>query len=178
MASSGKEVAPVARRLNAVLAALLTAFFFGHAVLGAASQSTSVLADAVVPTILIWSFAGIACLHAAASVLTTYLMLTDEARPPSPRKRAHQWLKWATGGALALVAAFHALCPAGQLAPALLAVLAALLWHAYVGCKSLVRDLGLPHSFKLGLRALVLLAAVAAALILAAPFAAGQLAAL
>lgn len=136
------------------------------------------LADAVVPTILIWSFAGIACLHAAANVLTTYLMLTDEARPPSPRKRAHQWLKWATGGALALVAAFYALCPAGQLAPALLAVLAALLRHAYVGCKSLVRDLGLPRSFKLGLRALVLLAAVAAALILAAPFAAGQLAAL
>ena len=77
--------------------------------------------------------------------MTTYLMFTDEARPPSSRKRAHQWLKWATGGALALVAAFHALCPVGQLAPALLAVLAAPLWHAYVGCKSLVRDLGLPH---------------------------------
>lgn len=177
MTGLGKKVAPVARRANAVLAALLTAFFFGHAVLGAASQSASVLADMAAPTVLIWAFAGVACLHAAASILTTYLMFTDKARPPSPRKRAHQWLKWATGGVLVLVAAFHALSPAGELAPVLLVVLAALLWHAYVGCKSLVRDLGLPRSFKLGLRALVLLAAVAAALILAAPFAAGQLAA-
>ena len=177
MAGSGKKVAPVARRVNAVLAALLTAFFLGHAVLGAASQSSSALADTAAPTILIWSFAGIACLHAVVSVLTTYFMFADEVRPPSSRKRAHQWLKWATGGVLVLVAAFHALSPAGELAPVLLVVLAALLWHAYVGCKSLVRDLGLPRSFKFGLRALVLLAAVAAALILAAPFAAGQLAA-
>lgn len=166
MSGSRKDAASVARRVNAILAALLTAFFFGHAVLGAASQSASTLADMAAPTVLIWAFAGVACLHAAVSILTTYLMFTDKARPPSPRKRAHQWLKWATGGALALVAAFHALFPAGQLAPILFAVLAALLWHAYVGCKSLVRDLGFPHSFKLGLRALVLFVAVVAALVL------------
>ena len=93
-------------------------------------------------------------------------MFTDKDRPPSPRKHAHQWLKWATGGVLALVAAFHVLCPAGELAPILFAVLSVLLWHAYVGCKSLVRDLGLPRSFKLGLRALVLFVAVVAALML------------
>ncbi len=178
MNGSGKGVASVARRVNAVLAALLTVFFFGHAVLGAASQSASVLADTAAPAILIWSFAGIACLHAAVSVLTTYLMFTDEVRPPSSRKRAHQWLKWATGGVLVLVAAFHALSPAGELSLILLAVLAALLWHAYVGCKSLVRDFGLPRSFKLGLRALVLLVSVVVALILAMPFAEGQLAVL
>lgn len=155
-----KGVDSTVRRVNAVLAAALAVFFFGHALLGAASQSVPALIGHAAPTALIVCFAGIAGVHIAASILTTYFMFTDTVRPPSAKKRAHQWLKWASGAFLAAVAAGHALCPEGDFAPFLLATLVVLLWHTYVGCKSLVHDLSLPRSFKLGLRIAAIIVAL------------------
>lgn len=165
---SAQGVDVAVRRVNAVLAAAIAVFFFGHAIMGGLSKGAPGLIDHAAPEALIWGFAVVAALHIVASVATTYFMFTDTVRPPSTKKRVHQWLKWATGALLAVVALGHALCPDGDLAPFLLATLAVLLWHTYVGCKSIVRDLRLPRPFKLGLRiASIAVACIVALLVIA-----------
>ena len=140
-----------------MLAAVLVLFFFAHALLGSVAQAFHPV-DA--PVVLIWALMGVGAVHIVASVLTTYVMFTDEMRPPSSRKKRHQWLKWATGAALAAVAIWHALRPDTSADALLIFVLAALAWHTFVGCKSIVRDLKFPRGMKLGLRVAVIAVAV------------------
>ena len=141
------------RRINAVLAALLVVFFFAHAFMGSFTQAFS---PRPAPVPLIWCFIGVACAHIVLSFLTTYVMFTDTVRPPSPRKRAHQWLKWASGAALAIVAGIHMATGGTPANALLLVVLVILTWHACVGCKSLARDLGLGNAAKMALRVAVI----------------------
>ena len=77
----------------------------------------------------------------ALCLITSRLMLTDTVRPPSRKKKNHLWLKWASGAALAACAAPHALGWDASARWFTLLVLALLAWHAYIGCKSLARDL-------------------------------------
>lgn len=149
-----------------MLAAVLALFFFAHALLGASTQAFHPV-DA--PAALIWALMGVGVVHIVGSILTTYVMFTDTVRPPSARKRRHQWLKWVTGALLALVAIVHALRPDAGVDALLFVVLAALAWHTFVGCKSIVHDLRLPRGMKLGLRvAVIAVAAVIAVLVFVA----------
>lgn len=155
------------RRVNAFLAALLALFFFAHAVMGAASQMGC---KAAAPTTLVWALAAVGVAHAVTCVATSYLMLTDAVRPPSKKKRGHLWLKWATGALLLVVVGAHAFGSFDAQGVAekvvLLATLATLAWHSFVGCKSIVRDLGIPRAMKQVLRvAVVAVSAVVAAMV-------------
>ncbi len=123
---------------NALAAALLTAFFLAHALLGAFSR---LFLNADAPTIIVWAFIFVAFVHIALCLITSRLMLTDTVRPPSRKKKNHLWLKWASGAALAACAAPHALGWDASARWFTLLVLALLAWHAYIGCKSLARDL-------------------------------------
>ena len=125
------------RKANALAAALLTAFFLAHALLGAFSR---LFLNADAPTIIVWAFIFVAFVHIALCLITSRLMLTDTVRPPSRKKKNHLWLKWASGAALAACAAPHALGWDASARWFTLLVLALLAWHAYIGCKSLARD--------------------------------------
>ena len=82
------------RKANALAAALLTAFFLAHALLGAFSR---LFLNADAPTIIVWAFIFVAFVHIALCLITSRLMLTDTVRPPSRKKKNHLWLKWASG---------------------------------------------------------------------------------
>ena len=125
------------RKANALAAALLTAFFLAHALLGAFSR---LFLNADAPAIIVWAFISVAFVHIALCLITSRLMLTDTVRPPSRKKKNHLWLKWASGAALAACAAPHVLGRDASARWFILLVLALLAWHAYIGCKSLARD--------------------------------------
>lgn len=161
-----------ARLVNAVLAAIVAVFFFGHAFMGSTSLSFPDLIGHDAPVVLITFFMALVAAHIAGSVVTTYCMLTDTVRPPSAAKKQHQLLKWVTGGLLLALASAHALGLDIALAEAaspiaqrafLVIVLVILAWHAYVGSKSIARDLRLPQSAKIALRVGIAAAAVVVA---------------
>lgn len=154
---SMQKHASTIRKVNAVLAAVLTVFFFAHALLGSVTQAFHPV-DA--PVVLIWTLMGVGVVHIVASVFTTYVMFTDEVRPPSSRKKRHQWLKWTTGALLAVVAIWHALRPDTSADALLIVVLAVLAWHAFIGSKSIVRDLDMPRFMKAALRVAVVAVSV------------------
>lgn len=137
------------RRANALVAAALTAFFLAHALLGTLSR---LFLDADAPAIVVWAFVLAAAVHMILCLITSKLMLTDTARPPSRKKKNHLWLKWASGVALAACAIFHALKLDAPFEWFIVVVLALLAWHAYIGCKSLARDLDMPRRSKTALR--------------------------
>ena len=158
------------RLVNAIIAALLAAFFLIHAGLAAAKLCGVDLGETFKWTV--WVGVGIIALHVILSLRTTQTMFNDTERPPSAKKRQHQMLKWLTGGVLILAVLFH--FPSGEgasfaYALALIITAAALSWHIYTGTKSLTRDLNLPSSLRPIVRAIVCLAAaaIAAALITA-----------
>lgn len=99
------------RAANAWLAAALGLLFSVHLLLGA----VLVLWPGM-PSSLAWVLwvgaAGVA-VHVALSAATTYTMFTDEERPASARKRAHQKLKWLTGVLLLAAVGLHQLTLSG-----------------------------------------------------------------
>ena len=109
--------------------------------------------------------------------------LTDPEFPPSPRKKRHLALKWATGGALAIAVAAHVvfirtLGPDSvqavvASAAAALVLVAALSVHVWVGAKSLVADLGWSKRLMWLVRMLVVAAAILAACLVIAGIAWG-----
>ena len=143
------------RKANALAAALLTAFFLAHALLGAFSR---LFLNADAPTIIVWAFISVAFVHIALCLITSRLMLTDTVRPPSRKKKNHLWLKWASGAALAACAAPHVLGRDASARWFILLVLALLAWHAYIGCKSLARDLAMRRGAKTPLRIAIIAA--------------------
>ena len=143
------------RKANALAAALLTAFFLAHALLGAFSR---LFLNADAPTIIVWAFIFVAFVHIALCLITSRLVLTDTVRPPSRKKKNHLWLKWASGAALAACAAPHALGWDASARWFTLLVLALLAWHAYIGCKSLARDLAMRRGAKTPLRIAIIAA--------------------
>lgn len=145
------------RRIGAIIAAALVVFFFIHAALGATSQS------GIIPEGLhwiIWAFSALIIVHIGICIGTTWFMYTDEVRPPSEAKKRHQVLKWVSGAVLLILALVHILGVPIDGRFIMLAVLAALVWHCYVGAKSVARDLGLPRGAKIPIRIILILAAV------------------
>lgn len=162
------------REALAVVSVVLLVLFFAHAVLG------GVFVNAPFSTRLawiVWAGVALAGVHVVLSVATTVFMWTDRVRPASARKKRHQVLKWASGCALAVCAAWHiALLQSGGVLGArteflavTVAVVACLAWHTWVGTKSLTHDLKLSKRWRAPLRivACALAALVAAALLLA-----------
>lgn len=167
---SGGDMADVDvkfRRVNAVLAIVLVAFFFAHAILGGASLT---LISAEAPVAVVWTFIGVAGIHVILCVATSYFMLTDVVRPPSDKKKRHLWIKWGSGALLAAAGMFHALRDETSSSLFLIVVLGLLTWHALVGCKSLVRDLRLPRTWKNPLRAAVIALCICAGALAFAAF--------
>ena len=149
---------------NAIAAALLAVFFVVHAALGVVSFATG------------WQgcfawviFLGVAvvAVHVGLSVATTVHMFCDKERPASSKKKRHQCLKWATGLVLVCAVVVHMAGDPAHAAQggAAAVALAAMVWHAFVGVKSLTRDLRLPKELRTPLRvALVVLGALLAGL--------------
>ena len=159
---------------NAVAALALAIVFLVHAALGTLQVSTpwrGALAWGV------WVGIAIIAAHVVLSGATTWQMFFDESRPASPGKKRHQYLKIASGVAIAALAAAH-VCgaplavghtdSAGIATAAALA--AAIVWHCFLGTKSLTHDLRLSAQLRTPFRIAVTaaFAAIALALMLAA----------
>ena len=177
---AGKVPEDPYRRINAFLAAAITLFFLLHGILG-----SLLLLFPGFPhewAVLVWIGAVLVGLHVILSIITTQRMLTDTRRPPSPRKKRHQALKWVTGVVLLICVILHLTLFQGQGSPAsllkdhlvaliLMVMLAASLGvHICTGVKSLTRDLELSKDLRLPLRLAIILisAALGTALLFAA----------
>ena len=155
------------RRANAIVAALLAAFFLVHAGLAAAKICGVNLGEAFKFTV--WVGVGIIALHMILSLRTTQTMFADTERPPSTKKKQHQMLKWLTGGVLLVAVLFHFPSGSGSVliySLTLIVTAAALAWHVWTGTKSLTRDLNLPNSLRGVVRAVTCTAAVVIAIAL------------
>lgn len=164
------------RRANAVLALVLVAFFFAHALLGALWLG-GVLSNELVW--VVWLGTIVIAVHVIMCCLTSARQLGDEQFPPSKRKKKHLALKWVTGGILLLAILAHVLLPdepevqATIIAPTVIAaiVLATLAWHVCVCGKSLLKDLGAKTSHKTAFAIIIIVAsAIIECLLLVASF--------
>lgn len=153
-----------ARFFNGVVSAVIVVIFLAHAVMGGFSSLTGYTSPL---SALVWLGVALIVVHVVASIVTSREQLNDTERPPSPRKKRHLALKWATGIVLAALAAAHVLMPNDSyLATALIVVLAvALAVHLCVGSKSLLKDIGLNARYKLAFR--IVVCAVAFAVVVA-----------
>lgn len=145
-----------ARFVNGVIAALITVFFLAHGTMGSLSAVTGIANH--FPW-LVWAAVALVGVHVIASAVTSHQQLTDAERPPSPRKKRHLALKWATGSVLAVAACAHILLPRNGVSAALVivAVSVALAVHLCVGSKSLLKDLGIGTRYKTVFRVVVCL---------------------
>ena len=96
-----------ARFVNGVLAGFAVAFFCVHSLLGGLKGFVSLESPA---EWVLWCGIGVVLVHVAVSVVTSLGQLTDADFPPSPRKKRHLALKWATGGVLAATVLAHIAC--------------------------------------------------------------------
>ncbi|WP_166079529.1 hypothetical protein [Xiamenia xianingshaonis] len=155
------------RTLNGIVAAVLVAAFFGHALFGVLRLHGDFAGQGAW---LVWIVVGLMGAHVGLSAATSRSMLADEQRPPSTRKKRHLALKWVSGAALLAVALFHMafglVGGAEGFRIVLLAVLVLLAWHCLVGVKSLLKDLGLPKELRGAVRTLLAVAAAVLAFLL------------
>ncbi|WP_206214660.1 hypothetical protein [Adlercreutzia sp. ZJ242] len=146
---------------------MLVAAFFLHAIVGTLWLRFG-LSDHL--AWVVWVAVSVAGAHIGLSAATSCSMLTDRQRPPSSRKRMHLVLKWASGGMLLTAALIHVTAGLTGRTPEarcfLLAVVALLTWHSFVGAKSLLKDLGIPTRLKGSLRALMITVAAVVCLAL------------
>ena len=145
-----------ARMVNGVIAALITVIFLVHGTMGSLS---ALFGFSGALAWVVWGAVILAGLHVVVSALTSAQQLTDKEFPPSPRKKAHLALKWATGGLLAVVAIAHIILPKSSVVAAgvIVAVSVVLAVHVWVGSKSLLTDLGFSRRYMWPLRIVVCL---------------------
>lgn len=141
--------------MNGIVALLIAAIYACHEVMGALYASGWVAGD--MPWI-IWLAVGVIVIHVALSLGTTKQMLDDADRPPSRNKKWHQVKKWVTGITAGLLIAAHVLTDLAIPAWAIIAILLdiVLASHICVSAKSLVKDLGMPSSWRFVIRALAI----------------------
>lgn len=152
------------RRFNGIVSAIIAAFFLVHAILG----SLSVITGFISPfTGLVWVGVALVAVHVVASIVTSKEQLGDTDYPPSPRKKRHLALKWATGLLLAAAAVAHVVLPKSAFVSTavIVAVSIVLAVHLCVGSKSLLKDLGLDTRGKTAFRIVVCALAAACAVI-------------
>lgn len=153
------------RRINAAVAASLVVFFLVHACLGSIEQIQPIQSSLRWIT---WIFAGLILVHIALTVATSYYMMTDSVRPPSKAKVRHLILKWVSGGILLLLALLHVFGFSELRIPLMVGLLGVIVWHSFVGVKSLIRDLNMPRELKMPIRvALIVIGAIIASVALA-----------
>lgn len=148
-----------ARRVNGIIAALITVFFLVHGTMGSLS---SIFGFTNSFPWVVWIAVGLIGIHAVVNILTSVQQLNDAEHPPSRRKKAHLALKWATGGLLAAIAVAHIVLPKSSAAAAFLiiGVSVALAAHLCVCAKSLLSDLALDSRGKWPFRVVVCLFAL------------------
>lgn len=142
---------PTARFVNGVIAGAITVFFLAHGTMGGLSVAVGIPSSL---SWLAWVALALVAAHVIASIVTSKQQLTDPERPPSPRKKRHLALKWATGCLLAVAAAAHIALPNGSTTAlaTIIAVSIALAIHLWVGSKSLLKDLDIDRRHQTGLR--------------------------
>ena len=154
--------------ISLALAALLVVHV-AHNLARLGAGTTNEVLQSLFPA-LSWMCVVLSILHIGLSGGTSATMLNDTERPPSPRKKRHLVLKWATGIALALSAGLHIGHAMGFVAHgsatffwgSLLATLVFLGMHTYTGARSLLKDIGLPTSWKTAVRVVVVVCTFAA----------------
>lgn len=157
---------PRARFANGVVSAIVLCFFTIHALLGTFAPVFSYTSPF---RWVVWVGVGIIGVHVVLSIVTSYLQMTDAEFPPSDRKKRHLVLKWVTGLLLVGSVVLHIVCMrfpglfsgvpfVPRLATVVLA--GALAWHACVGMKSMLKDVGLGKRLMTPLRVVVCALAV------------------
>ena len=158
------------RFVNGILALAAVLFFALHGVLGALSGFLDVPNSFAW---LVWGGIGLIVAHVVASIVTSRQQLGDKERPPSPRKKRHLALKWATGIALAAAVVFHIVnmqmageslseAVAGPIGIiGMLALIVFLAVHICVGIKSLLKDIGASRERMNIIRVVVVAVAIA-----------------
>lgn len=151
-----------ARLANGVVSAVIVVFFIAHATLGSLAPVTGFSSPY---RWLVWCGVALVAVHVLVSIATSWEQLSDKEHPPSPRKKRHLALKWATGSLLLATAAAHVIAlrtqgvasmhasVSGALVIAVLSI--ALAVHLCVGSKSLLKDLGIDRRYKTAFRIVV-----------------------
>ena len=160
------------RAPNAFAAAFIVIFFLVHASLGVFAILSG-WRGALAWTV--WVGAGVIGFHIIMSLATTISMFTDKVRVASKGKRRHQLLKWATGGCIVLMFAWHVSgaqrlldAPSFLVAIAAVAVISALCWHVWIGAKSLTHDLRISPEFRMPIRGVFITIAAILSIVLLA----------
>ena len=164
-----------ARLVNAIMSALVLAFFVVHSLLGGLEGILSLQRPAAyIP----WIGVGVVVIHVVMSIVTSYGQLTDAEFPPSSRKKRHLLLKWLSGICLAVVAAIHivsiqafgseAIQVSITATATVLLLVVVLVIHVWIGAKSLITDLGLHKGLILPLRIVLCVVAVSVGCIVVA----------
>ena len=160
------------RAPNAFAAAFIVIFFLVHASLGVFAILSG-WRGALAWTV--WVGAGVIGFHIIMSLATTISMFTDKVRVASKGKRRHQLLKWATGGCIVLMFAWHVSgaqrlldAPSFLVAIAAVALISALCWHVWIGAKSLTHDLRISPEFRMPIRGIFITVAAILSIVLLA----------
>ena len=153
--------------MNGIVSAIILCFFLVHSLMG------SIAAVAPFPNTLAWTVwigVGLIALHVVLSIATSREQMTDAEFPPSPRKKRHLALKWATGILLITAVCAHVACVQtfgadafqAELAGAFVTVAVITLFavHVCVGMKSLIVDLDADRKLIVRLRILVTIMAI------------------
>ena len=165
------------RRANGVVSLCLVGALALHAVANSLRLGGI---DAPSFALLAWAAVCAGVAHAALCIATSAAMLSDTERPPSHKKKQHLVVKWVTGALVAIAAGLHVAASQGVLGPAgaqagrwlMVAAAVALGAHLWTGTRSLLKDVGLPRSWKPAVRALVVGGTlVVCALVLSAAYA-------
>ena len=142
-----------ARLANGIIAAIIVVFFLAHGALGCTALVFGHMSSLVW---IVWIFMALVVVHVVVSVVTSREQLTDAENPPSPRKKRHLALKWATGAGLAACVAAHVLLKDAFSARAVIVgVAVTLAIHLCVGSKSLLADLNISRRFQTPFRIVV-----------------------
>jgi len=145
---------------NGIISAFITCFFFMHALIGAIYvifHISNMLA------LIVWLGVSAVFVHIMACIGTSLQMLKDKERPPSQKKKMHLVLKWISGCFLAMLFVVHIAlqnCSTSPndcsfFSPMIILLICCLTWHAFVGIKSLVKDLKFNSALRNILRILV-----------------------
>lgn len=151
------------RKANAIIVAVITAFFFTHATIGSSVPLTGLSRTF---EFLVWGGVALIAVHMVLSLIRTVKKLTDPEDPPTGKKKRKLALKWGTGATILLCAAIHLSVPASDRTGSLFVgvttvLMAALAVHVCVMAKPLLKHLGFSGEGKNVLRVLVVVAAVA-----------------
>ena len=160
------------RKTNGFISLALALLLVVHVAhnLGALNSGAGIGVLQVFFPALAWGCVILSFLHIGLSAGTSVKMLNDTERPPSARKKRHLVLKWVTGLALALTTGLHIGHVMGFVAPgnaaffwgSLFATLVCLGIHIYTGTRSLLKDIGLPTTWKTAVRIVVIACVLAA----------------